>query len=217
MIPVKIKKIEKLRKVINLVDISVAKENFIANCLLVHNSSVRFYRVRENLLISFLQKVSLTARNLLKEFELKGIIISGPGPIKEKFYNEGYLTPELKKKVIGIVDVSDTDEQGIRETLERGKDLIKETELVKEQELLKEFFVKLSKGKEDVVYGEEDTISSLQAGKVEVLLVSEDFSNLSKIEELCEQTNTKLELISTSSQEGVEFKNIGGIGAILRY
>jgi len=164
-----------------------------------------------------LQKVSLTARNLLKEFELKGIIISGPGPIKEKFYNEGYLTPELKKKVIGIVDVSDTDEQGIRETLERGKDLIKETELVKEQELLKEFFVKLSKGKEDVVYGEEDTISSLQAGKVEVLLVSEDFSNLSKIEELCEQTNTKLELISTSSQEGVEFKNIGGIGAILRY
>jgi len=217
LIPVKIKKIEKLRKVINLVDISVAKENFIANCLLVHNSSVRFYRVRENLLISFLQKVSLTARNLLKEFELKGIIISGPGPIKEKFYNEGYLTPELKKKVIGIVDVSDTDEQGIRETLERGKDLIKETELVKEQELLKEFFVKLSKGKEDVVYGEEDTISSLQAGKVEVLLVSEDFSNLSKIEELCEQTNTKLELISTSSQEGVEFKNIGGIGAILRY
>ena len=43
------------------------------------------------------------------------------------------------------------------------------------------------------------------------------WKNLEKIEELCEQTNTKLEVISTSSQEGIEFKNIGGIGGILRY
>lgn len=180
-------------------------------------SSVRFYRVRENLLISFLQKVARTARDILKEFDLKGIIISGPGPIKEKFCNEGYLPTDLKKKIIGIVDTSETDEPGVRETLERGKDLIKETEFVKEQDLLKDFFVKLSKGKGEVVYGEDDTIEALQEGKVDVVLLSVDFENQDKIEELCEQTNTKLKMISTSSQEGVEFKNIGGIGAILRY
>jgi peptide chain release factor subunit 1 len=180
-------------------------------------SSVRYYRVRENLLVSFLHKVAITARSLLEEFDLKGIIISGPGPIKEKFYNEDYLTTDLKKKVIGVVDTSETDEPGVRETLERGRDLIEETEFVKEQDLLKDFFVRLSKGKEDVVYGEDDTIEALQEGKVETILVSDDFENLDKIEELCEQANTKLEMVSTSSQEGVEFKNIGGIGAILRY
>ncbi len=68
-------------------------------------SSVRFYRVRENLLISFLQKISRTARTLLEKFDLKGIIISGPGPIKEKFYNEGHLPTNLKKKVIGLIDL----------------------------------------------------------------------------------------------------------------
>ncbi len=180
-------------------------------------SSVRFYRVRENLLVSFLQKIAATAKSLLEGEELKGIIISGPGPIKEKFYNEEYLTAELKKKIIGVVDTSDTEEPGVRETLERGKDLIKETEFVKEQDLLKEFFVKLSKGKGDVVYGEQDTIESLNEGKVEIILVSCDFEDLDKIEELCEHTNTNIEIISTSSQEGVEFKNIGGIGGILRY
>jgi len=180
-------------------------------------SSVRFYRVRENLLTAFLQKVAKTAEDLLKDFNIKGIIISGPGPIKENFYNEGYLSNDLKKKVIGVVDTSETEEPGIRETLERGRDLIKETEFIKEKDLLKDFFVRLSKGGGDVVYGEEDTIEVLSEGKAELILVSEDFKNLEKIEELCEQTNTKLEVISTSSQEGIEFKNIGGIGGILRY
>jgi len=180
-------------------------------------SSVRFYRVRENLLTAFLQKVAKTAEDLLKDFNIKGIIISGPGPIKENFYNEGYLSNDLKKKVIGVVDTSETEEPGIRETLERGRDLIKETEFIKEKDLLKDFFVRLSKGGGDIVYGEEDTIEVLSEGKAELILVSEDFKNLEKIEELCEQTNTKLEVISTSSQEGIEFKNIGGIGGILRY
>ncbi len=217
LIPTKIKTIKTIKKKVDLVDISVGKGNFIANCLLVHNSSVRFYRVRENLLISFLQKIARTARTLLEKFDLKGIIISGPGPIKEKFYNEGHLPTNLKKKIIGLIDCSDIGEPGVRETLERGRELIKETEFVKEQDLLKDFFVRLSKGRGEVVYGEDDTIEALKEGKVEVVLVSVDFENLDRIEELCEQTNTKLEMISTSSQEGVEFKNIGGIGAILRY
>jgi peptide chain release factor subunit 1 len=179
-------------------------------------SSVRFYRVRENLLHDFLKKVSDIARNLFDE-NMKGLIISGPGPIKEKFYRENYLPTDLKKKVIGLVDTSYTEEQGIRETVEKGKDLIKETELVKEQDLLKEFFTKLSKAKGEVVYGEDDTIEAIQEGKVEIVLVSEDFENLDKIEELCEEYGAKLELISTSSQEGAQFKSIGGIGAILRF
>ncbi|MCK4428735.1 MAG: peptide chain release factor aRF-1, partial [Candidatus Aenigmarchaeota archaeon] len=116
-------------------------------------SSVRFYRVRENLLHDFLKKVAATAKDLLSDEELKGIIISGPGPIKEKFCREEYLYAELKKKIIGVVDTGDTEGPGVRETLERGKDLIKETEFVKEQNLLKDFLVKLGRGKGEVMYG----------------------------------------------------------------
>ncbi|MCK4429467.1 MAG: hypothetical protein KAU95_03765, partial [Candidatus Aenigmarchaeota archaeon] len=64
---------------------------------------------------------------------------------------------------------------------------------------------------------EEDTFQYIRDKKVDIVLVSEDFESLDKIEELCEETNTEMEMISTSSQEGVEFKNIGGIAGILRY
>jgi peptide chain release factor subunit 1 len=179
-------------------------------------SSVRFYRVRENLLHDFLKKVADTAKSLFDN-NLKGIILSGPGPIKEKFEREGYLPANLKDKVIGLVDTSYTEEQGIRETVEKGKDLIKETELVKEQSLLNDFFTKLSKAKGEVVYGKDDTIESIKEGKAEVVLVTENFKNLDQIEELCDENNVRLELISSFSPEGVQFESIGGIGAILRF
>lgn len=145
------------------------------------------------------------------------MIISGPGPIKEKFYRENYLPNDLKKKVIGLVDTSYTEEQGIRETVERGKDLIKETDFAKEQELLKKFFTKLGKSEKDVVYGMEDTMEAIKENRAEIVLVAEDIENLDKIERLCEEHGTELEYISTNSQEAVQFRNIGGIGAILKF
>lgn len=180
-------------------------------------SSVRFSRVRENLLILHLQKAAEHLRNTISGLQLKGIIVSGPGPIKEKFLNEGYLPNDIAKQVIGVVDTAYTEMQGIRETLERGKDLIQQAEITKELNLLKDFFVKLSKGKGEVVYGEEDTISALKQGNIQVVLMSEDFENFSRIEDLCEETGAKCELISNSTPEGVQFKNIGGVGGILRY
>ena len=179
-------------------------------------SAVRFYRVRENLLHDFLKSVGEAAKDLFGN-EIKGIIISGPGPVKESLQKEDYLPNHIKKKIIGIVDTSYTEEPGVREALEKGKDLIKETELYKENELLEEFFTKLSKAKGEIVYGMEDTIDALRDGKAETVLVSEDIEEIDEIERLVEENNAKLEFISTTSPYGSQFKSIGGIGAILRY
>jgi len=180
-------------------------------------SSVRFSRVRENLLMSHLQHTAAATVTVAKDYSLKGIIISGPGPIKEKFLNEGYLPNDLQKQVLGVVDTSYTDIQGIRETLERGRELIEEAEITREIDLLKDFFVRLSRAKGEVVYGEDDVSGAIEAGKADIVLMSEDFSEMGKIEELCEQAGTRLELISMATPEGAQFKSIGGVGAILRY
>ena len=137
--------------------------------------------------------------------------------MKDKFYNEGYLPNDTMKKVIGLVDTAYTEMQGIRETLERGKDLIQQAEITRELNLLKEFFVRLSRGRGEVVYGIDDTVEALKEGKVEIILISEDSPDFSKIEELCEERGTKCELISQATPEGVQFKNIGAVGGILRY
>ena len=164
-----------------------------------------------------MQKVSENVREVFSKTDLKGIILSGPGPIKEKLYNESFLPSEIKSKVIGIVDVSYTGKQGIRETIEKGKDLIKESEITKELDLLKEFFVKLSKGGGEVTYGEDEVIDSIKNKNAEIVIISEDFKNKSHVENLCIENKIDFVYVSTSTQEGIQFLNIGGIGAILRY
>ncbi len=181
-------------------------------------SAMRFARVRENLLTSFLKKVAdLAEKYFLKEEpNLKGIIVSGPGPIKEKLVRE-FFSDELKKKVIGIIDTSYTDEQGLKETIERGMNLLKETELARERELLKRFFEHLAKGDDLVVYGEEDTIQAMELGAVEVCLISKGHPNRKKLESICKEKNVDYEIISDDFEEGVQFKNLGGVGGILRF
>ena len=68
-------------------------------------------------------------------------------------------------------------------------------------------------------YGLENVKKALEIGAVELLLISESMDN--KVSEELEQTaenyGTKTEFISIETEEGQQFKNLGGVGAILRY
>jgi stalled ribosome rescue protein Dom34 len=59
----------------------------------------------------------------------------------------------------------------------------------------------------------------LEYGAVEILLLSKKLSkdDIRKYEKLAEETSVKVELISMDLDEGVQFWNLGGIGAILRF
>ncbi|NOZ82068.1 MAG: peptide chain release factor 1, partial [Candidatus Micrarchaeota archaeon] len=104
--------------------------------------------------------------------DIKGIILGGPGIIKEDFLKSGHLGA-LERKIIGIVDVGDTSESGLNELIERSGDLLKDTKLSREREVCKRFFDELRKdGK--VTYGIKNVLQALESGSVEVLLVSED-------------------------------------------
>ena len=91
-------------------------------------SSARFARVRDGLLIDFMKKVSEIASAKFRDIkDLKGIMVGGPGPIKERFMSEEFLPTDIRKKVLGIVDTSYTGEYGLKELIERvKKDKIKE-------------------------------------------------------------------------------------------
>ncbi len=188
---------------------------------------------------------------------IKGVIIGGPGPHKETFVNKDLLNHLVREKLIGVVDCSYTDEYGIREAIDKARDLLKESELVREINLIEKF-------KEEIVkdglvcYGVEDTLEALQEGKVDTLLISEDFKlykckyscsscgreleifcsededppiccgkpmNLvdkkdvtDKLLDLAIEYGSKVEMISTETPEGAQFKTgFGGIGAFLRY
>lgn len=223
-------------------------------------SQKRFDRLREDALNEFFTKVGEIASSVfLQEPELKGVLIGGPGPSKETFFQGNYLHHEIQKKILGIKDTSYTGEYGLRELVNRSEDLLEKASIIKEKEIMDKFFSELQKGG-NVTYGLKETLKALEIGAVDTLLISEGFDwvraklkctkcnttqekdlprnklenqycekckqimNVESFEEIIEILNekakelgTKIEFISTESSEGAQFKELGGIGAFLRY
>jgi len=177
-------------------------------------SAARFERVREALARDFYKSVGeLVKQNLMN---VKGILLGGPGPTKEEFFDT--LPGDMKEKVIAIKDVGYSDEYGLRELVEKSRDILAKTEMMHEKNLLDEFFRRIARG-EPVAYGEEEVRNALYAGSVETLLLSEDLpkEKIDEFVELAEQSSAEIEFISTETNEGKEFAAMGGVGALLRY
>ncbi|MFH1105715.1 MAG: peptide chain release factor aRF-1, partial [Candidatus Aenigmatarchaeota archaeon] len=139
-------------------------------------SQARYSRIREGLLNDFLKEIGeFASKVFLEQKNLIGVIIGGPGPIKEEFLKDNYLHYEIQKKVLGTVDISYTDESGINELIERSKNILQQTQVAKEKEVLQKFFTELQKDSGLVVYGYEKVMDALDAGSVETVLITEDF------------------------------------------
>jgi len=225
-------------------------------------SSVRFERLREIAIHEFYKKVGEMATNafLPHKDKLVGILIGGPSPTKDEFYQGEYLHHELQRKVIGLFDVGYTSESGLYELVEKAKDLLSEVDLVREKGLMSRFLYEISRDGL-AVYGEEEIRRYLELGAVDTLLMSEDLRlervryrcaacgaekvvtlkdkavsrqicekdgvEMEEVEridvvlelsEIAERMNTKVEFLSTETEEGeVLLKAFGGIAGILRY
>jgi len=139
-------------------------------------SSSRFARVREGLLFDFLKQIGEVADHQFRELEdLKGIIVGGPGPLKERMVKENFLLTSLKDKIIGVVDTSYSGRTGLDEIVERAEDILSQASIMKEKMILDRFFDELAKDTGLAVYGIHETLQSLEANVIELLLVSEEF------------------------------------------
>lgn len=173
IIPIKLKSKEITNKKQKMIDISVKNQNFIANGLLVHNSAHRFERLREEAAQDFYKRISEKVNQLLIDVKnLKGIIVGGPGGTKFHFLEKDMIDYRLKPKILGTVDITYTDESGIREIMQRSGDLLKESEAMQEKQLVQEFFTQVAKNALGV-FGEKETLEALTYGKVKILLISE--------------------------------------------
>jgi len=183
-------------------------------------SQQRFARLREEAAHEFYKRIAEIAN---KEFynrkEIKGILIGGPGPTKEIFLDGDYLNNEVKKKVLGTKDLSYTGEFGLHELVDKSHDLLAQEVIIKEKQLLEKFFTMMGKDPKRITYGRERTKRALEYGAVDILLLSEDLNDeeLTEFENLADAKSTHIEIISNETKEGQQFKQLSGIGAILRF
>ncbi|MFC5971679.1 peptide chain release factor aRF-1 [Halomarina salina] len=138
-------------------------------------SAQRFARLRLEAIDNFYQKVAGMANDLFvaQRHEMDGVLVGGPSPTKDEFLDGDYLHHELQDIVIGKVDVSYTDESGLKELVDSAEDLLAETEVMKDKQELDEFFKQLHDG-DKATYGFEATRKNLVMGSVDRLLISED-------------------------------------------
>ncbi|MCW1296126.1 MAG: peptide chain release factor aRF-1 [Candidatus Parvarchaeota archaeon] len=182
-------------------------------------SAKRFEKVRENLAKDWYKKVADEAKNAFSKENIKGILIGGPGPVKETFVNGDFLPGELKSKVIGVKDIGYSDESGLYELVNRSTDLLEKEEIIEEKKVLNDFLTKIASNSDMVAYGEEEVRKMIMMGAVDLLLISEEVGK-EKIEEflkIAKDYGSNVFIASSETAEGVQLKELGGFGAILRF
>jgi len=233
-------------------------------------SARRFERIRDLKILSFFKRVGKHAAEIFLQIpDLKGIIIAGPGPTKYDFAKGDYLDYRLKDKIVAILDISYTSDQGVREVLDKAPEIMRRVRYIEERNLMQKLLYHIGHETGFAAYGENEVRTALSLGAVDVLLLSEELDlirvkikcsscgyreektirqneldNLvqslygkacpkcgattlqiedtteiiESLAELAEQVGTRVEIISTATEEGqMLLKAFGGIAAILRF
>jgi peptide chain release factor subunit 1 len=183
-------------------------------------SAARFMRLREDAAKEFYKKIAdLMKEQFLNKEGLKGIIVGGPGPTKYELVDSGYITNDVKKKIIGIKDLSYTGDFGLQELLDKSEDLLAAEGVMDEKRAMARFFEHLARKPGMVSYGYAEVKKNLEMGAVDTLLLSEalDEHQIEELEKIAEALGTTVKIISTETREGGQLRDIGKIAAVLRY
>lgn len=179
------KKIKKLKHLESLVPGKTDKGGWSAN---------RYARIREGLLHDFLKKVGEIASQQFAEFkDLKGLIVGGPGPVKDKLVEGKFLRYDFQKKILSVPDASYTGEYGLEEIVNRSEEALEEASVMKEKKLMTRFFDELGKDSGLAIYGIKEVVETLKTGSVEILILSEHF-DLVKAKVKCQKCGEEKEI-----------------------
>jgi peptide chain release factor subunit 1 len=183
-------------------------------------SSQRFHRITEGLTKEFYKRIADEMKNIFYENKkLKGILIGGPIPTKDEFVDGEYLPTTLQNKILGKIDIGGSDESGLKELVEKSRDLLANQEIVYEKKLMEKFFETLGAKPDFVVYKYEAAKKALEYGAVDILLLSRDYDKelTKELKGIANENGTKIEMVSTETEEGKQFFQLSGVGALLRY
>jgi peptide chain release factor subunit 1 len=183
-------------------------------------SAMRFQRNREIAVKEHFGKVAEVIKDQFFTMEgLKGIIVGGPGHTKYEFVDSGLITADIKKKILGIKDLSYTEEFGLQELVDKSQDILAQEEIADEKKIVNQFLELLATKPNIVAYGEAEVKRVLDAGVVDTLLLSESLPDekIDEFEDLAKKYKSTVKIISVETREGAQLKDLGKYGAILRY
>ncbi len=147
-------------------------------------SAGRYERAVEESIDDYYKTVADAVNDMYAKYQyrLNGLVVGGPGPTKENFIKSKALNYQVK--VLGAFDTGYTDERsGIKELLEKAKDLLSEQAAVKESRVMDRFMDEISRNGL-ATYGYKRVSDALMVDNVVKLIVSEDIE-LTEVEYKC--------------------------------
>ena len=193
-------------------------------------SKRRFERLIEEAAHEWYKRIAEHSLDFFASYNIKSILIGGPGATKDFFNSNEYLNHELQKIVMDTFDTGYTDETGLKELVSTASNRLAEVQLVKDKELMNRFMKEVLSGKLSC-YGVTQVQKALSMGAVEILLISELFeqdnpdmsaengdSFVKYLAETASASSAEVFIISRDTEEGTSLrKAFNGLAAILRY
>ncbi|MFW9990617.1 MAG: peptide chain release factor aRF-1 [Candidatus Odinarchaeota archaeon] len=159
-------------------------------------SAARFGRLREEGILRFLKKVADLSKDYFIEsgdYEIKGLVIGGPGPLKERFAKADFLDKRLATKIMKIIDIGYvSDKTGLKDLVEQSQDVLEGVRFVEEKRLVQKWQDHLMRDTGMATFGENEVRELLVQGAVDTLLVSENVKKR-RVYYSCEACKTKHE------------------------
>ena len=155
-------------------------------------SAPRFQRIRIMETTRHLAKIAGYAKDYFIEdgrYEIAGIIVGGPGILKNKLVEDGHFDNRLQAKVLRVVDIGMvSDKEGMAELLEKAKEVLEGTRFLDEKVLVQKWLNLVYRDDEKATYGEAEIRKAIELGALETLLASDDLDMYS-VELFCQQNN----------------------------
>jgi peptide chain release factor subunit 1 len=203
-----------------IIPIASTKSNVPGKTKAGGQSAARFMRIREDSAKEFYKKLADMAKEaFLGNENIKAIIVGGPGPTKYEFIDGGFITTEVKKKIVAIKDLSYTGDFGLQELVDKSQDVLANEDIAAEKKIMGKFFELLATKPAMVSYGVNEVRHALEIGMVDTLLLSEalDEKTIEELDKKAQEMNGQVRIISTETREGVQLRDLGKVAAILRY
>ncbi|MFI5422177.1 MAG: peptide chain release factor aRF-1 [Nitrososphaerales archaeon] len=163
-------------------------------------SARRYERLREMELSDYFRRLADHSKKaFLEQYQVKGLIVSGPGPTKDEFVKDGYLDYRLQNAVVGTIDSGYVGREGVRETIEKAGKLLENVRVVEEKKLVQRFLTEVNADTGLAMYGIKDILASLKRSAVETILVNDDV-DLIYLKSVCRNCGNVIEKFVPRSQ-----------------
>ncbi len=159
-------------------------------------SAKRFQKLREMELTYYFNRVAKITRELFLDIhQVRGLIVSGPGPTKDEFINGGYLEYRLQNNIISTIDSSYSGAEGIREAFSKSTDILSDFRMVEEKKLVERLFREINNSSGLGAYGLSEVTNYIKNNVAQTVIITDD-TNLHYVAGKCRRCGHIRELIT---------------------